>query len=84
MVTLKDLLGSDYVELVNESIKEQIAERQKSGEVFFTAEEGGFAGISEDTKFYINENNRPVIVYEQYEIAPGSSGEITFEITGGN
>ncbi len=84
MVTLKDLLGSDYVELVNESIKEQIAERQKSGEVFFTAEEGGFAGISEDTKFYINENNRPVIVYEQYEIAPGSSGEITFEITGEN
>lgn len=84
MVTLKDMLGADYVELANESIREQIAERQKAGEVFFTAEEGGFAGISENAKFYINENNRPVIVFEKYEIAPGSSGEIEFEITGGN
>lgn len=84
LVTLKDMLGSDYVELVNESIREQIAERQKAGEVFFTAEEGGFAGISEDAKFYINEDNRPVIVFGKYEIAPGSSGEIEFEITGGN
>ncbi len=84
LVTLKDMLGGDYVELVNESIREQIAERQKAGEVFFTAEEGGFAGISEDVKFYINENNRPVIVFGKYEIAPGSSGEIEFEITGGN
>ena len=39
-----------------------------------------FLGISEDTKLYINENNRPVIVFEKYEIAPGSSGEIEFEI----
>lgn len=84
MVTLKDMLGSDYLELANESIKEQIAERQKAGEKFFTEEEGGFAGISEDAKFYINENNRPVIVFEKYEITPGSSGEIEFEITGGN
>lgn len=81
MVTLKDMLGSDYVERVNESIGEQIAERQKAGEVFFTAEEGGFAGISEDVKFYINENNHPVIVFEKYEIAPGSSGEIEFEMS---
>lgn len=48
MVTLKDMLGGDYVELVNEGIREQIAERQKEGEAFFTAEEGGFTGISEE------------------------------------
>lgn len=83
-VTLKDMLGGDYVELVNKSIREQIAERQNAGETFFTAEEGGFTGITEDVKFYINENNRPVIVFEKYEIAPGSSGEVEFEITGGN
>lgn len=82
-VTLKDILGDDYVELANKDIGEQIAERQRAGEVFFTAEEGGFTGISENVKFYINENNRPVIVFEKYEIAPGSSGEIEFEI-GGN
>lgn len=83
LVTLKDMLGGDYVELVNKSIREQIAQRQSAGEMFFTAEEGGFTGISENVKFYINENNRPVIVFEKYEIAPGTSGEIEFEI-GGN
>lgn len=83
IVTLRDMLGDDYVEVVNKSIREQITERQNAGETFFTAEEGGFAGISEDTKFYINGNNRPVIIFEKYEIAPGSSGEIEFEI-GGN
>ncbi len=79
-VTLKDMLGDNYVELANKSIREQIAERQNAGETFFTPEKGGFTGISEDVKFYINENSRPVIVFEKYEIAPGSSGEITFEI----
>lgn len=80
VVTLEDILGSDYIEQVNRSVREQMDERQKAGEVFFTEEEGGFVGISEDAKFYINENNRPVIVFEKYEIAPGSSGEIMFEI----
>lgn len=83
LVTLEDILGSDYMELANAQIREQIAERQKVGELFFTAEEGGFTGISENTKFYINEKNRPVIVFERYEIAPGASGDIEFEI-GGN
>ncbi len=82
-VTLKDMLDGDYIELVNKNIREQIAERQSAGEIFFTAEEGGFTGISEDVKFYINKNNHPVIVFEKYEIAPGASGEIEFEI-GGN
>jgi len=81
-VTLKDILGSGYAELVNESVRKQIAERREKGETFFSAEEGGLAGISEDAKFYINENNRPVIVFEKYEIAPGSSGEIEFVVGG--
>lgn len=83
MVTLEDMLGGDYIALADKSIREQIAERQNGGETFFTAEEGGFTGISENAKFYINNNNRPVIVFEKYEIAPGASGEIEFEI-GGN
>lgn len=82
IVTLQDILGENCKELVNESIRKQIAQRQEAGEVFFTAEEGGFSGISEETKFYINEDNHPVIVFEKYEIAPGSSGEIEFEIGG--
>lgn len=80
MVTLDDMLGANYSKLVNQSIREQIAERREGGEIFFTEEEGGFAGISEEVKFYINKEDHPVIVFEKYEIAPGSSGEVEFEI----
>lgn len=81
-VTLKDLLGDDYENLVNESIRSQIARREQEGMVFFAPEAGGFSGISEDTQFYINAHHNPVIVFEKYEIANGAAGEIEFEIGG--
>lgn len=79
-VTLADFFGKDYVEAVNTDIREQIAQRKEAGEVFCTEEEGGFSGITEDAKFYVNEAGNPVIAFEKYEIAPDSSGEIEFEI----
>ena len=65
---------------LHESILYQIEERKENGEVFWTPEEGGFAGISEQTQFYINEMGNPVIVFDKYEIAPGADGQIEFEI----
>lgn len=82
IVTLEDLLGKDYVSIANESIKQQMQTRtEQEGTVFWTSEEGGFTGITDDQKFYINENENPVIVFDKYAIAPGSEGEIEFEIT---
>lgn len=81
-VSLKDLLGDDYEALANESIRQQIAERERSGETFFAEDAGGFTGISENTKFYINASHNPVIVFDKYEIASGAAGEIEFEIGG--
>lgn len=81
-VTLKDLLGDDYEKVANESIRSQIAERERQGAVFFPEEAGGFSGISENTQFYINANHNPVIVFAKYEIANGAAGEIEFEIGG--
>lgn len=80
MASLADFLGKDYIAAANESIRRQIDERREAGEAFWTEEEGGFSGITEDAKFYVNEAGNPVIVFERYEIAPGSSGEIEFEI----
>lgn len=80
IITLEDVLGEDYVDVVNTSIQAQIQERTADGEVFWTPEESGFTGISEDTKFYMNQEGNPVIVFDKYEIAPGSSGEVEFEI----
>ena len=39
-------------------------------------------GVTEDTKFYINEAGNPVVVFEKYEIAPGAAGRPEFEIAG--
>lgn len=80
MVSLADFLGTDYIAAANESIRQQLSQRREAGEIFWAEEEGGFSGITEDAKFYVNETGNPVIVFEKYEIAPGSSGEIEFEI----
>ncbi|MDE6313285.1 MAG: anti-sigma-V factor rsiV [Lachnospiraceae bacterium] len=80
-VTLEELLGKNYVDLVNAQINQQIKERQENGsDIFFTQEEGGFETISEEQNFYINNAGNVVIVFEKYEIAPGAMGNVEFEI----
>lgn len=79
-ITLKSLLGDKYIDIVNENIKKQIKERTDNETGFFFEGKMGFETITEDQKFYINENNNPVIVFEKYEIAPGSQGKQEFEI----
>ena len=79
-LTLEDLLGEDYMTIADGQIREQIAERIQTGAVFLSSSEGGFAGIGEDVAFYINERGNPGIVFEKYAIAPGSAGEVEFEI----
>ena len=81
IITLEDVLGEDYINIANESIKAQIA-AYGSGEdnPFFSEEMGGFTTIDENTKFYMNEKGNPVICFAKYEIAPGYLGEVQFEI----
>ena len=78
LVTLEDVLGKDYAGIADKCIREQM--RQRTDVAFWTPEEGGFTGITDETRVYINEADQPVIVFDQYEIAPGSEGELEFEI----
>lgn len=81
-LTLEDMLGKDYINMVNSNIKEQIEEHsQNDTESFFSEEEGGFQEIDAGQQFYINKEGNPVIVFEKYSIAPGSMGNVEFEIT---
>lgn len=83
-LTLKDLLGEDYIAIANAQIAAQIAERSKEpGNMFFDGSDGieGFTSISENQGFYINEKGHPVVVFNKYEIAPGYMGILEFEIT---
>ena len=80
-LTLRDLLGPNWMETVNAQVEAQIAERSKDPDnVYWTAEEGGFLGISEDQPFYLNQEERPVVVFEKYELGPGSMGSQEFVI----
>lgn len=87
-VSLKDLLGDNYIEIANNSIINQIETQIKEDDnkSYFgfgdMANDGidGFKSISENQNFYINENENPVIVFEKYEIAPGYMGNVEFEI----
>lgn len=81
-ITLEDLLGENYIDIVNNSILRQMEERQKNDPniSYFSVDMGGFTSIVKDTNFYINEQNHPVIVFEKYEVAPGAMGIQEFEI----
>lgn len=78
-ITLQDLLGEDYINISNQAIQSKISETE-SDNLYFPKGDGGFETINENTNFYINENGNPVIVFEKYEIAPGSTGMPEFEI----
>ena len=86
-LTLKDLLGGDYVNIANESIKQQMKERAAADEnlVYWGVTEtesgiDGFVSVDEDTDFYISADGNPVVCFGEYEIAPGFMGIQEFEI----
>ena len=76
-VILKDLfqVGYDYQTFINNEIYKQI---NKNPEYYFTGKEG-FQGIKEDQGFYIK-NDKIIIHFPSYEIAPYVTGMPEFEI----
>ena len=82
-LNLRDVLGENYKEIVDEEVKKQIKERMEEDKdnSYFTVEEGGFSGIEDEYQnFYINENKKVTVVFQKYEIAPGYMGIQNFEI----
>lgn len=79
-VSLKDYLNSpEKLEAVSQNIKDQMAEDE--GKVYFTeGEVGGFTGLTGDENFYLNEAGELVIVFGEYEVAPGYMGTVSFTI----
>ena len=78
-ITLADLLGENWVEICNESIRTQMAESEDPS-VFFSEDMGGFTTVDETTSFYINEAGNPVVVFPKYTVAVGAMGNVEFEI----
>lgn len=82
-LTLRDVLGPDYLELANAAVRAGIAERSReAGNSYFgdDAYSEGFSTIAETQRFYLNGKGNPVVMFEKYEIAPGYMGEQEFEV----
>ncbi len=76
--------GSDYIGVISAEICEQmIYKNEHEGSSFFVDGDDAFTEISEDANFYIDSFDRLVIVFDEYEVAPGSMGSPRFFIPGG-
>lgn len=78
-LTLRDLLGEDWVAICNDSIRSQMANAPDPA-VYFTPEQGGFVTVDEATRFYINSAGNPVVVFPRATVAIGALGVTEFEI----
>ena len=73
-------MGNDYKEIVAESIQNTIAGWTDAQKEMLWDDIAIIDLISEDTDFYINQNNQIVVVFEQYEVAYGAAGTLEFTI----
>ena len=88
LLALSDLFteGSDYVGAVSADILRQMEEQVAAGEGDYFlpggiwSEEECFRAIAPDQQFYLDENGDLVIVFGEYEVAPGSMGMPRFVI----
>lgn len=77
---------SNYIEVLTKEIKRQMREQMKDGEksYFIDSETGfddwDFKKLSEDADFYFDTDGNLVILFDEYEVAPGYMGAVSFTI----
>ena len=80
-LTLPGLLGPDWKARCDQAIRDEMARRTAEEDaVYFTQEQGGFSGVTDDQAFYLDAGGNPVLFFEKYEIAPGSMGIQSFSV----
>lgn len=87
LVTLTDILkdGENGQKSISKYIKKQMKEQMKKDEnvtYFIRSKEDpyGFDSISDETNFYFNKKGEIVVVFDEYEVAPGYMGVVEFTI----
>lgn len=82
-LTLRDVLGENWVEACNAAIEQQIADSvdEEGFTYFFTPEMGGFTTVDETTGFYVREDGTVVVCFPRYSIAAGAAGIPEFPIS---
>lgn len=87
VISLTDLLHKDNMILSNisDNIKMQMEKQmaEDDSKIYFSKSDEnieGFKGIKGDESYYFNEKGEIVIVFEEYEVAPGYMGVVEFTI----
>lgn len=75
----------DFAGPISENIKQQMKEQMAADEMITywvdsDTPEWDFESVKEDTTFYVNEAGKLMIVFDEYEVAPGYMGSVEFEI----
>lgn len=88
IITLKDLFpaGTDYVKILSDAARQQMKKNMAEDEnkMYFLDDGMGsdFESIKPDQNFYINAAGHLVLVFDEYEVAPGAMGVVEIEIPG--
>ena len=78
--------GSDYNELLSENIKDQMRAKMTEDENniywvdYSDVPEWNWKGLKEDQNFYFDEAGNLVVVFDEYEVAPGFMGAQEFTV----
>lgn len=85
LITLPSLFKDDqYIDAISSYIADEMKRQMKANKdiSYFTEDSftTDFEGIKPDQNFYITSNDKLVISFDKYEVAPGSMGVVTFEI----
>lgn len=85
LITLPGLFKNDsYIDVISENIKTQMTEHMSkdSNIVYWIGADSmdGFEKITDKANFYINKENKLVISFDKYTIAPGYMGIVEFII----
>ena len=87
MITLQDLFleHTDYQTVISDNIKTQMKQQMAEDDMktyWLDSDipECNFNEISKDVNFYVNESGTLTIVFDEYQVAPGYMGIVTFEI----
>lgn len=85
LITLKSLFKDDrYVKVISENIKEQMKQQMRAdpNKIYFITDEDvdAFKQIGPNQQFYISDDHKLVISFDEYEVAPGYMGAVEFKI----
>ncbi|MCM3494365.1 MULTISPECIES: DUF3298 domain-containing protein [Paenibacillus] len=92
VITLPSLFSDDrYIQAISDNIKEQMRQQMKDdpNKVYWVQQPGTepdmpeeemFRSIAKDQNFYINQDGKLVISFDEYDVAPGYMGVVEFTI----